>query len=129
MKRVPLTRKTPVRKVNRKRKAKNFERAYGGKDRVEWGKDQPCLICGSLPSENAHVPSRSGMGRKGDAKYTVPLCTWHHTGSNYSLHTLNKVKFNAKYSIDLDHEAAITDARWEQYQAIHTTPLAGEGWK
>lgn len=120
MKRTPMTRTTPVKRVNKPRKAKNFRRAYGGKDRVEWGKEQPCLICGKTPSENAHVPSRSGMSRKGDAKHTISLCSWHHTGSNaFSLHQLGKAKFNAKHGLDVDDEAAVHHARWLQYEAAH----------
>ena len=113
----PIARTTRVKPVNKERKAAEFERTYGGKPRVEWGKDQPCLICGNIPSENAHVPSRSGMSRKGDAKHTVPLCAWHHTDGDDSLHALNKAGFNAKHGLDLDHEAAIHNARWLQHVA------------
>lgn len=125
MKRTPIQRKTPVKKINGKRKAANFQRAYGGGERAEWVKRQPCLICGHTPSENAHVPSRSGMSRKGDAEHVVPLCTWHHTGSFFaSLHALGKSGFNDEHGIDLDHEAAVTDARWAQYVAAHQTKEA-----
>ena len=41
----PLKR-TPVKKVNRARKAKNHARAYGGKARIEWLKSLPrCTLC------------------------------------------------------------------------------------
>lgn len=46
----------------------------------------PCLVCGSLPSEAAHVRTPSaahgkracGMGSKPDDKWTLPLCHQHH---------------------------------------------------
>lgn len=46
-----LTRKTPlqrsrIKRVNAKRKVREFRRAFGGQDRIEWMRRQPCLGCG-----------------------------------------------------------------------------------
>lgn len=134
MKRTPITRKTRVKRANRPRKAENFVRAYGGRDRVRWINHQPCCSCGLTPSEekptqNVHVRS-GGKSRKADACWIAPLCHWCHA----KLHRIGKASFEAEYQIDLDHEAAVTDARWEQYEAAHQkspvgTPPEGEGVK
>lgn len=79
----PLTRspkplqKAKPKAVNRKRKAREFQRAYGGEERVHWMQARPCVACGSKPSENAHVGA-GGIGRKGDAATVVPLCASCH---------------------------------------------------
>lgn len=49
-----LQRKARIRPVNAKRRKKNFQRAYGGEDRVLFVKSLPCV-----------VPNRGG---------------WHHSG-------------------------------------------------
>lgn len=46
----------------------------------------PCLVCGRTPSEAAHIRYASaaaaktitGMGRKPDDRWTLPLCPEHH---------------------------------------------------
>ena len=69
--------RTPVKKVNRKRRAESFKRCYGSKARVAWVKTWPCFLCGTRPSENAHTQN-GGMGRKADYTTIVPLCHTHH---------------------------------------------------
>ena len=65
-----------VKRVNRKRKAKNFARAYGSELRVMYVQGLPCAACGHIGhSENAHIRSKSGAGRKGDASTVIPLCS------------------------------------------------------
>lgn len=125
----PIARTTRVKAGNPKRKASEFQRCYGSRARVKWVQSLPCIVddvaesgipCGR--SENAHVPSQSGAGRKGDARHIVPLCKWHHTQSiRTSLHALNKAGFNAYHDLDLDAIAATVEARW---QASHPTPRA-----
>lgn len=112
-----MKRQKPLPRTNPKRKAENFDRAYGGADRAAWVGHQPCLICSAVPSENAHVPSKSGASRKGDARWVVPLCGRHHRTGKNSLHALNKGGFEAARQIDLAHEAYVTDARYQQYVA------------
>lgn len=113
-------RKTPLRKRNPARKAREFARAYGGEARVAFIRAMPCLTCGGHPCENAHVKS-GGAGRKADARWVVPLCH----GCHAQLHTTGQQTFEAKYGIDLMHWAQVIDARWEQYLATQPKPEAG----
>ncbi len=113
----PLARTTRGKATNPRRKREAFARAYGSRGRVAFVKAFPCVVCVKRypkmwgDSDNAHVPSKSGAGRKGDARRIVPLCRWHHTGSAFtSLHALGKSKFNAYHGLDLDAEAARVDA-------------------
>jgi hypothetical protein len=70
----------------------------------------PCAVC---PGENitateaAHVRSSclkygkrgTGMGQKPDDKWTVPLCSAHHTGPG-GQHSMNEMEFWRKHGID-----------------------------
>lgn len=94
MKRTPLRRLTPLRATstlerttrlrprNAKRSLANWKRAYGSEERVQMISRMPCLLCGSTPSQNAHVET-GGKGRKADASTVIPLCAAchmeHHT--------------------------------------------------
>lgn len=109
MKRTPFARKTPlgrgtselqrgngpdrtvrVKPINRKRRAKEFARAYGSSERVMAMKLSPCDGCGRVPhedalNENAHTEG-GGAGRKADFATIVTLCPdchrlWHYLGS------------------------------------------------
>ena len=67
-------RRSPVRKVNPKRKASEFARCYGSKARVAFVKALPCAACGRQgQSENAHAFG-DGAGRKGPYTAILPLC-------------------------------------------------------
>jgi len=100
--------RTPLKKTNPKRRAASFDRAYGSTERVEWVQRQPCVNCGKTPSENAHVRT-GGTSRKADACWIAPLCAVCHA----DLHQFGIKTFQTVMGLDLDHEAAITDARWE----------------
>lgn len=70
-----LARKTRLAPVNRARKAKELLRTYGPAERRDWMTHFPCLTCGHPPkSEQSHLRSKSGTGRKGDASQIVPMC-------------------------------------------------------
>ena len=105
-----FARKKPMRKRNPKRHTKEWLRAYGSEERVEWIKAQPCAIGFAAPSENAHVRT-GGMGRKADAKWIVPLCRRCHR----SLHVTGKKAFEQTHAIDLDQAARRTHCRWQAY--------------
>lgn len=63
--------------MNRKRKAREFARAYHSKARVEFVKSLPCAACGVVGySENAHVPptGEAGAGYRADYRFIAPLC-------------------------------------------------------
>lgn len=98
--------------VNRQRREKEFARAYGGKARVEFVKALGCCICKATPSDNAHLPSRSGMSRKGDAERIVPLCRLHHR----ELHERGQASVEQRHGIDLDIWAEAVTIAWEARQ-------------
>ena len=63
----PLRKTRPLKRVNKQRKAKNWTRAYHSVERVVWVCAQPCRVCFSTPSINAHVgPKGKGTSRKAD---------------------------------------------------------------
>ena len=70
-------RRSRIKARNAKRQAKEFQRAYHSKERVEWVKTLPCIICRATPCENAHAKG-DGAGRKGGYKFIVPMCQAHH---------------------------------------------------
>lgn len=129
LKRSPMARGTvklargPVKASNPKRKAATFTRVYGDADRAAAIRLMPCLVDDASCAgwiENAHVPSKSGAGRKGDARHVVPLCSAHHRTGPDSLHQLNKDGFRARHGINLDDAAAEIEALYPS----HPTPRA-----
>jgi hypothetical protein len=118
MKRTPLRRKSSlsrvsrIPRVNRERKSKNWIRAYGSVERVEWVKQQGCVVCGRIPSLNAHTIT-GGTGRKADAKYIIPLCALDHA----VLHIVGRACFEAEYGINLESLAAEYESRWRAHLA------------
>ena len=99
--------------MNRKRRQREFVRAYGSKARVAWIQSLACLTCQARPSENAHTPSRSGFGRKGDASTIVPLCSACH----HRLHQVGHATFERECGLDLASCAAVIDAAWASYKS------------
>ena len=76
-----LKRTGRINPVNRKRKAKNWERAYGSKAFVQWISRLPCWACnyaGPSPRQAAHTTT-GGMGRKADANTIIALCNVCHS--------------------------------------------------
>lgn len=65
--------RTPLKKVNRARKARRFAEDFGGKAYLEFLHGLECAICGAPCelTEAAHVRSR---GAGGKAEDLVPLC-------------------------------------------------------
>ncbi len=109
---VALKRRTKVKNANRRRKHKEFVRCYGSKDRCAWVQAQPCIICGLMPSENAHITS-DGAGRKADARQIVPLCRTCHL----EFHQHGRAEFEHAYEINLPAFAAETDRSWQTHRA------------
>lgn len=112
--RSPIARSGRVKKVNAKRKAKEFARAYGSKERVAFVKSEPCAACltgdCSGPKENAHTKT-GGYGRKSDARFIAPLCHGHHQ----ELHRSGQYSFDAKHRISLAYIARLTEAAWQKH--------------
>jgi len=74
--RTPLSPRQPPR-GRRKRRPSEFARIYGSKARVAWVKALGCVICGAVPSDNAHTAG-GGTGYKAGYETIVPLCREHH---------------------------------------------------
>ena len=103
--------KTPLAKVNRKRRAREFARSYGSSDRVEFVKALPCSVlgCGIRPSENAHL-TNDGLGRKADADQIFPLCRQHH--DEFDKGKDGKSAFCDKYKLDAAYQATLAEMAW-----------------
>jgi hypothetical protein len=75
-------------------------------DEYKWFiRQQPCCICGDdVHVEAAHIrysapevdKDETGMGRKADDRWTLPLCGRHHREQ----HTMNEREFWASHQID-----------------------------
>jgi len=106
-----MKRTSQLRRCNRARRKREFPRAYGSPERVAFVRAQPCVVrgCARRPCQNAHVES-GGMGRKANADKIVPACQPHH----YELDTQGRESFERKYALDLQHEAAALEAKWQQ---------------
>jgi hypothetical protein len=111
--------RTAVKRVNRKRKASEFQRTYGGKARVEWVKSLPCCAVNGLfhigPIENAHITT-DGMGRKADAQCIVPLCAGHHA----FLHRRGAKAIREFLAAPFSKIARETEAAWQAHLAAST---------
>jgi len=94
----------------------NWIRAYGSKARVKWMQNQRCVACDGWPSVNAHIKSPdeppSGMGRKHDFKWIVPLCHKCHG----ELHSIGQRSFEDKHLIDLGLEAIVVFCKWRDME-------------
>ena len=123
----PIARGKRPNRVNKARKAKNFARAYESEARLEWFAAHPCVCCGTtaLRRDNAHLPSKSGAGRKGDARFIVPLCRgWaggilmgcHVMQGNKGLSSLNAYRVDLLKLPERDWYAVAEqmDAEWRQ---------------
>ncbi len=99
-----------VDKRTETRRAKEWERAYGSVERVEWIAARPCLVCKKVPSENAHAVT-GGMSRKANADTVLNLCRNHHR----ELHRTGRRKFETKYQTgDLLEAARLLNQKWQE---------------
>ena len=106
-----LTRRTGVKRANRKRKASEWKRAYRSKEFVLWIKTQPCAVRDEMcnpESEAAHIKT-GGMGRKSSADHIIPLCAFHH----WSLHWHGKNTFERLHGQTLADLAKQTQIAWQ----------------
>ena len=109
--RKPLTRKTPMKKRNEKRRERLFEEQFGSVAFVKWVNLQECAIpgCGGWPCEAAHVVSRGAGGTAADI---IPLCKTHHQNQ----HDVGIETFASEHGVDTRALAEWTQARWTLYQ-------------
>lgn len=69
--------RTPIRRVNKERRAKRFERDYGGKAYLEAIHGMPCAVC-NAPCELTEAAHLTSRGAGGTAKDVAPLCGTRH---------------------------------------------------
>lgn len=110
-----------IRPVNAKRRKANHARAYGGAERIAFVKSLPCIVKGREewanpvrhdgPIEVMHTKS-GGKGRKADARFTVPCCSYHHRNA----HLFGAKSFELAYGLSLEAEAARVESLWQQQQ-------------
>jgi hypothetical protein len=99
----------------KRRTSEEFQRIYGGADRVEWMQRQPCFVVAlqvaSRPCfgaiQCAHTIT-GGMSRKADAQHTVPACVSHH--ADYDQH--RKPFDDPEVRARVQRYAAEVDAAW-----------------
>jgi hypothetical protein len=115
-----------MKKVNRKRKLSEFARCYHSRARVLFVKNLPCVVCGLMRCDNAHIEG-GGAGRKADYDKIIPLCcvpSDHPCSPGYArghhglFHQIGVESFVAAYPglrLDLPALAAETEARWQEY--------------
>lgn len=89
-----MRRKKPIRRSNPQRRAKRFKQAFGSPERVAAIQAMPCAVCGSRPSQCAHVRSRAAGGTYRDI---VPLCHAHHAEQ----HQIGIASFEERHGLDL----------------------------
>lgn len=110
----PIRRNGKPKAVNAQRKAKNFQRAYGGVTRLTWIKAWTCMAWRRSVEDCAgaidavHIKS-GGTGRKADAALTIPLCRLHHR----ELHQHGARTFEERHSFTLAAAAELCEAQWQ----------------
>lgn len=113
--RVAPKRKSRVKNVNRRRKASEFKRAYGSKERVEFVQALPCVGCTRRfagLSVNHHIET-GGAGRKADATLIVPVCCECHD----EIHQHGRAYYELKHGVELGVQAALTEQAWQAHLA------------
>ena len=97
----------PPKKRNQARRNREWSRAYGSKERQAFVQSLPCIVCGYVPCDPAHIKG-DGASRKADARYTVPLCRLHHAEQ----HQFGVETFGARHGLDLESLAAECERAW-----------------
>lgn len=103
------SRRAPLPRVNRKRKAKMFERNFGA--RAALVRAMGCAVegCREQP-QAAHAIARGKGGAKGSKLDLVPLCARHHAEAGEA-RTSARADFEARHGLDLLALAADIDLR------------------
>lgn len=85
-----LSRSTPMKRVNRERKDREWVKQFHSDEFVEFTHDQPCVRCGATPSEPHHEPLRS---QGGTWKNVSPVCPDCHTLGADARHRTSAERF------------------------------------
>lgn len=117
-----LERRARIRPANHARRARERLRAYGPASRIQWLLSHPCIVrgCRRAPEVTHVTPSTglpSGMGRKGDARWTVPCCPYHHRLAPFSIHRAGETTFQRIHRLDLPATAAALEASWQEMKS------------
>lgn len=113
----PREKKPPKqpRAKNAQRSADAFARSYHSQERVEWVREQPCIVPGcTRQSENAHIEI-DGAGLKADYTKIAPICGVHHRTGKDSLHNLGREAFEGEHLVDLAALSLDTERCWRRY--------------
>jgi hypothetical protein len=97
--RAELRRHTPLKSVNRKRKAKRYARDFG--DHAQRIRQLPCDLCGSPPPSDPHHAKSRGAG--GTARHLLPTCRPCHR------------KIHDGHGPDREHLMERADYYWTRY--------------
>lgn len=90
-----------------------WERAFGGEERVEWMHWQRSIFSGQVPCVSAHIHG-GGVARRADSCWTVPT-TW---AEHQDMHDEGQESYAARHGLtldDLDVLAARTETRWQHH--------------
>jgi hypothetical protein len=90
----PLRPKSPVKRRNHARQAKNADKKWGPPGYKQAVQRMPCAVCGRSPSDPHHVPT---WGSGGSWRDLVPLCRAHHT----EWHATGEETFDKRHTTDL----------------------------
>lgn len=97
--------RTRIKPVNSKRKAKLRAEQFGEDGKREWIIGLPCIVCGRSPSEPAHAKSR---GAGGTSEHLLPMCHRHHREQ----HMMGVTSFGVVHGVDLMAEAEHYHKAW-----------------
>ena len=112
-----IPRKSPPRKRNQARAAREFERCLHSKQRQTFVQSRPCVVSDgdcqyyTGKSVNAHVVDDGSKGgsRRSGYRCVTEMCDWHH----HVLDTFfRRPEFEERYHIDLQACADRTQAEW-----------------
>jgi hypothetical protein len=75
------------------------------RERLQAVADLPCYACFQdgleMQSEVHHIRKHTGISRRPDHKFTIPLCPKHHRFGKVSVH-LGKKEFEKRYGTELE---------------------------
>ena len=92
-----------------KKYMENQEQKLSSKKYLDYIRNKPCLVCGSIPCDPDHLEARGmgGAGKGGTVTNTlkdfscIPLCRNHHTERG----SLGNEKFENKYTTNVWRDA------------------------
>ena len=110
-----IERRSPLPKVNRKRKAKLHAEQFGPPGFGDFVRSRGCVVArqmGSVagclgPMQHCHRKSRAAGGKWRDNSFCA--CLAHHAEE----HNMGQETFERAYGLDLDLEACVVTHQWD----------------